>query len=296
MKNSKKSKIISSPPIYLIRQTYNSWKEDRTLRLGAGIAYYGVFAIVPIATLMVGFAAYFFSTDSIQSFINDTLSNILGNEFSSALAELAQKFNSDSTSTVFFGSNILGLVALFISASFIFIALQDALDAIWHNPIRKGWRKWILRYLTAYAVVMITSMLLFAGLLVNTVSSIAEYIIPGNLEILENFADAVFSVGSIAVGAIVLALIYKLLIYEKISWSILILSSVITTLLIIVGTILLGYYLSNYAVTSISGAVGALLLIMVWVYYEAQIILVGGQFIKVLNQNKKLLPRFMQIY
>ncbi len=296
MKRIKNSKVSSFLPIYLITETYKSWREDRTLRLGAGIAYYGVFAIVPIVTLMVGVAAYFFSTDSIQSYITNNLQNILGSQVSNALSEFIANLKSDKSGSAVASANIVGIIALFISASFIFIALQDALDAIWHNPLRRGWRKWILRYLIAYCVVMLTSMLLFAGLLVNTISTLAESIIPGRLDILENFADVVFSLGSVAVGALILALIFKLLIYQKISWTILILSSTLTTLFIIVGTVLLGFYLSNFAVTSLSGAVGALLLIMVWVYYEAQILLAGGQFMKILHQNEERLPAIMRRY
>jgi membrane protein len=296
MKRRNSSKFKSFLPIYLILETYKSWRDDRTLRLGAGIAYYGVFAIVPIVTLMVGVAAYFFSTDSIQSYITNSLQNILGDQFSNALSQFVTNLKLDEAGDAVATANIIGVVALFISASFIFIALQDALDAIWHIPIRRGWKKWIGRYLISYCVVMITSLLLFAGLLVNTFSTLAESIIPGKFDVFENFADFVFSMGSVAVGALILTLIFKLLIYQKVSWTILILSSFITTLMIIVGTVLLGYYLSNFASSSFSGAVGALLLVMVWVYYEAQIVLVGGQFIKVLHQNEKRLPAIMRIY
>lgn len=293
MMNSKDKFMWLSRKYFLIdmaAQTYENWRQDRTLRLGAGLAYYGMFALVPIATLMIGVAAYFYSLSDIQVYVNDVFSQIIGSVFSSNLDGLNEK-TADAVNNGFLsGLGLVGIASLFISASFIFVAMQDALDVIWKNPIRLGWRKWIKRYLVAYLIVLLASSLLFIMLVLSSAASIAEYLVPGELPMLESIADVFMSMGSWVVGIFILALISKLLIYRKVSWPVLILGSTITSMLIVVGTWALSVYLTNFAGKSLSGAVGAVLLILIWIYYEAQIILVGAQLTRVIHLNKKRIP------
>lgn len=294
-KNKTKNKNL--PVIFLlIIETYKNWRDDRTLRLGAGLAYYGVFAVVPIMTLMIGVAAYFFSTQDIILYLQEALTRIFGSELSSSLSQLVDRLSAETAEETLSVSSIVSFIILLITASFIFVAFQDALDTIWHNPIRLGWKKWIKRYLWAYIVVLIISSLLFSVLLINTLGRIASSILPGQFIRLENFAELVVSVSSWGLGIAVLAVIYRLMIYQKISWVILVISSALISVLIFVGTWLLGFYLSNYSNTSVSGAVGAVLLLLVWIYYEAQIILIGAQLIKTIDNNKNKLPNIIRKY
>lgn len=296
MANKKTKKFINILPVFLVLHTYKNWRQDRTLRLGAGIAYYGVFAIVPLVTLMVSLATYFFSSQDINIFLNSLFSRIFGSDLSSTLSAVADKLTAGETGTFVTSTSIIGVVSLFISASFIFLALQDALDAIWHNGIRLGWKKWIKKYIWAYVVVLIASTLLVVALLINTIGSLAVSLVPGQLVIVEKLTTLVVSLGSWAVGIFVLTIIYKFLIQEKISWSILVIGASATSVLIVVGTWLLGFYITNFASESLSGALGAALLFLIWIYYEAQIILIGAQFIKTLNQNNKKLPAVFSKY
>jgi membrane protein len=289
-----KNTITKILPIYIVLQTYNNWRNDRTLRLGAGLAYYGVFAIVPIFTLMIGLAATFFSTQDINSFLNSALIKIFGTELAQSVNQVLTNITEQSTENTLSSVNIISFLALLISASFIFVAFQDALDTIWHHSIRIGWRKWFKKYLWAYLAVLIISSLLFGVLLINTVGKVAISIAPGEFLAVEALADFLISFSSWGLGIFVLALIFRLLIIKKISWRILILGSAITSLLVVAGTWLLGYYLSNYASGSLSGAVGAVLLLLIWIYYEAQIILIGAQFIKTLENNINRLPSILQ--
>jgi len=279
--------------VYLVLQTYNNWRKDRTLRLGAGLAYYGVFAIVPILTLMVGVAAAFFSTQDIILFLENTLIRVFGTELSQSITQVLASITEQSVESRLSSLNIISLVALLVSASFIFVAFQDALDTIWHHSIRIGWKKWLKKYLWAYLAVLIISSLLFGVLLINTLGRVAVSIAPGEFVLAEIFANVAVSLSSWAMGILVLALIFRLLIVQKISWRILIIGSTLTSVLVVAGTWLLGYYLNNYAAGSLTGAVGAVLLLLIWIYYEAQIILIGAQLIKTLDENKQKLPKLL---
>jgi membrane protein len=294
MLRSKYSKFKNLTPVFIVMETYKNWRKDRTLRLGAGLAYYGVFTIVPILTLMIGFATYFFSTQDITLFAQETFNRIFTSELSEFLSNLVTSITRESAKNEIAISSIISLGVLVAAGSLIFVAFQDALDTIWHKPLRLGWKKWLKKYLWAYIVVMIVSLILLAVLTINAIGNIAINLLPGQFSILENFANFLVSVSTWLLGIIVLTIIYKVLISHKISWRIIIFSSTITTVLVVIGTSLLGLYISNFAGGSLSGAVGAILLLLVWVYYEAQIILVGAQLIKTLDENKSKLPNVLK--
>jgi membrane protein len=289
----KYNKFIKWLPVSIVLQTYKNWRSDRTLRLGAGIAYYGVFAIVPLVTIMFSVAALFFSSESVTNYLNQTASRFFGNDLSGSFSQIIDKINTESATTVLSSASILGFVVLIFSASFIFVAFQDALDAIWHNPVRLGWLKWIRKYAIAYSVVLVVSLLLLAALIITSLGSFIETNFPLQFQAIDLFTNFATRVSIGVVFILFVSVFYKLLIYEKVKWTILIFTSFITSLFLVIGTWLLGIYISNYASTSLSGAIGAVLLVLIWIYYEAQIILVGAQLIKTLQLNYKKLPKII---
>lgn len=289
----KYNKFIKLLPVSIVVQTYTNWRGDRTLRLGAGIAYYGVFAIVPLVTIMISVAGLFFSSESVVNYLNQAASRFFGNDLSSSYSQIIDKINTESATSVLSTAGILGFVVLVLSASFIFVAFQDALDAIWHNPVRLGWTKWLRKYAISYAVVLVVSLLLLAALIITSLGSFIQTNFPLQFESLDLFTNFATRLSIGVVGILFLSVFYKLLIYQKIKWSVIIFSSFLTSIMIVVGTWLLGIYISSYASTSLSGAIGAVLLILIWIYYEAQIILVGAQLIKTLQNNYQKLPKII---
>jgi membrane protein len=285
--------IKKSLPISLITKTYKNWRNDRTLRLGAGIAYYGVFAIIPMFTLMLGVAAYFYSTQDVKNFVSDVLVRIFGGELFSAINQIVDRAFSSETQDILTGASIIGVISLIVAASFIFVAFQDALDFIWKNDVRLGIKAWLKRYIWAYLVVMVASLLLFLVFLVNSIGSVLSSIFPGQFVVIEFLENVAVTVSSWVVGILILAFIYRLLIYKKVQWRILIFGSAVTSILIFVGTWALGLYIRNYSGSSVSGALGGVLLLLIWVYYESQIALIGAQFIKTLDENKDKLPNII---
>lgn len=283
-------KVSKKLPIKIIINTYTNWRDDRTIRLGAGIAYYGVFAIVPVFTLMFAVAAFFYSVQDIQIFIGDSLGRILGEDLLNAINLILNRVITDEVQNTAIGAGIIGVIALLISASFMFVALQDAFDVIWHNPVRLGFKKWIRKYAWSYIVVVVLSLLLLSAILLRTAATYITSVFPDQLIAFEWIGNVAITIATWALGVFVLALIYKLLIYESVAWRIILFGATITSFLIYIGTWLLSVYISNYGGSSVSGTLGTVLLLLVWIYYEAQIVLAGAQFIKTLQQHKKNLP------
>lgn len=272
----------------LIVRTYQNWREDRTLRLGASLAYYSIFAIIPILTLMVLFANVIFSASEIRQFLTEALGTVvntdvqnLSSQISQAVARSVERTNSNSL-------GVIGFVSLVISSGFIFTALQDAVDTIWKKPVTKGnFRRHASKYITAYLIVLIAIGSFLAAMAFQAATSLAGFLVPENISILKNIVDILVDAGGWVLAAIALSLIFKLLIHVDVSWKILIIGSLVTVLLATLGNIVLGWYLREYASRSISGAISSFFLVLIWIYYQAQILLVGAQFTRALYLYRK---------
>lgn len=272
----------------LIVRTYQNWREDRTLRLGASLAYYSIFAIIPILTLMVLFANVIFSASEIRQFLTEALGTVvntdvqnLSSQISQAVARSVERTNSNSL-------GVIGFVSLVISRGFIFTALQDAVDTIWKKPVTKGnFRRHASKYITAYLIVLIAIGSFLAAMAFQAATSLAGFLVPENISILKNIVDILVDAGGWVLAAIALSLIFKLLIHVDVSWKILIIGSLVTVLLATLGNIVLGWYLREYASRSISGAISSFFLVLIWIYYQAQILLVGAQFTRALYLYRK---------
>jgi membrane protein len=266
----------------LLHDTYSLWYEQRTIRLGAGLAYYGIFAVVPLLTLSVALAQVIFSDAQVQEFLTEQFQAIFGQQEATDLAtKLTEILNSGSTTS---SLGLIGLVSLIITASVVFVALQDALNEIWDQPRTRGWHGMIRRYGLAYAVVLLLGSLLVAGLVVQSISGLAEQLIPGQFNVLESLADLVAVLASWALGIGVLAILFKILPHTNVSWHATIIGATVTAGAMAIGSWAIGYYLDRYSTSSLAGAAGSVVLGLIWIYYIANILLAGAVLTRILTE------------
>jgi membrane protein len=262
--------------------TYTSWREDRTLRLGAGLAYYALFTIVPFFALTVALAEQLFGLIDIAAYLSDRLSQIGMVEAEIAGASIATELSRRSvTSTL----GIIGIGSLLFASSLVFLALVDAINTIWNVPVRSGLRNTVRRRLVSFIMVLVTGVVLIAGLAISTLSGAVERLVPGSIEVpgtLLALFDWLISSSSLAVAV---ALLFRYVGPIRSPWLPTALSAAATAFLMVVGAKAISWYLTTFGGSSLSGAFGALLLILSWVYYEAQILLGGVQLVKVLTRR-----------
>jgi membrane protein len=240
---------------------------------------------------MLVVASWFFSTPEIVAFMTEAINTIFGGVISDAAVDVASEVGQLHSQSNLSSIGFVGLFSLILSVSFIFLAYKDALDVIWHRPVATKFdlTKSLKKYFGAYLMVLLSSTFLFLALLINSIASLAKYIVPGESGLLDNIADLVFSIGSFVVGIAILAVIMKLMIHRDVAWKSLIKGSVITIIFVVIGNSLLGFYLANFASQSVNGAVSGAFLMLLWLYYQSQIILAGAQLTKVLAiRNDKI--------
>ena len=262
----------------LVRQAAAAWAADYAPSMGAALSYYSVFSLAPLLVIVIAVAGLVFGQDAARGEVFAQLDGLMGADAAKAVQDLLTAAAKPTTGLT---SAALGLVVLFIGATTVFGELQDALDRIWRAPARNGssglWGLIRARLLSFGMILGIAFLLMVSLVLSAAISALGRWWASafGSWEAL---AQAV----NLAVGFMlttgVFAMIYKIMPRVNVRWHDVWLGAGITAGLFTVGRFLIGLYIGKSGVASGFGAAGSLAVIFVWVYYSAQIFLMGAEF------------------
>ena len=266
--------------IDLLVKTYERWRDDRTIRLGAGVAYYGIFTVIPLVTLSIALAQAVFSEAQVQSFLENALTSLFGSDASQVADTVVEKLSSSATASAV---GLVGILSLVGATSILFVAVQDAMNVIWGVPPTHGFRNVVRRYGLAYLLVLLAGSFLFGALAVQAIGGLAEQLIPGQLVVLEDLAGLISVLASWALGIGVLALLLRILPRATVPWRAALIGAAVAAACIAVSTWALGEYIQRVGSGSLAGAAGAVVLMAAWIYAVAQIFLAGAVMTMVLT-------------
>ena len=258
--------------------TYEQWRRHRTVRLGAGLAYYGLFAIVPLLAVSLAVAGLVISQADVQSYLAEQLSTLFDADADAVASSLAELLDGVGALT---GLGVVGAVSLFLAASLLVIALQDAFNTIWERPVRSGIGQTVLRRLVAFVVVAGAGGVIVVSFALNAVTGLLEQFVP-DVAVIASLQELVGLVVSWALAIGVIALLFRYLPDTRVPWGPVLVGAAVTAVMLAVGTVLVGAYLRRYAASSLVGVTGSVFLVLLWIYYEAQILLAGVEFTRVL--------------
>ena len=268
----------------LLGETFSEWTEDRAPRLGAALAFYTVFALAPGLLVITALAALLLGQDAAQAQLIDQVQELVG--FSGAQAvqaaiESARDAGGGLAATTF------GAVTLLFALWGVFGELQDALNTIWGVTTKPG-RGVIgaikMRFWSATMVVGIGFLLLVSLAASAWLAALGKFFARG-LPLPAGVMETGNALLSFAVITCMFAMIYKLLPDVKVAWRDVWIGAAVTALLFTLGKSLIGLYLGRSAVASVYGAAGSLIVILLWVYYSAQIVFFGAEFTKVYSRR-----------
>ena len=264
----------------LLKQTFTEWSNDKVPRLGAALAYYTVFAIVPLLIIIIAIIGLVYGQEAAQSYILDQIAGLVGEQSANAIRDMIHRANQPSTGIV---ATVVAVVTLLFGASGLFGQLQDALNTIWGVEPKPGRGIWGLikdRFLSFMAVLG-TGFLLLVSLVLSAALSAFGKWFGGWLPAPELVLQALNLIISFGVITVLFAMMFKLLPDARIAWSDVWVGGAITALLFTLGKFLIGLYLGKSDVGSAYGAAGSLVIVLLWVYYSAQILLFGAEFTQV---------------
>jgi membrane protein len=262
----------------LTKLSVSSWSDDYAPSMGAALSYYTLFSIAPLLIIVIAVAGLFFGADAVSGVIFAQLQALMGQEGAEAIQEMLSTASRPSTGGLATAVSIIGLV---IGSTTVFNELQSDLDRIWRAPaLAKSTGIWSLlrTRLLSFGMILGVAFLLTVSLITSAAIALlgkwwgAWF---GGWETLAYVLDIVVNLGLLT---LIFALIYKMIPRVHVAWHDTWIGAGVTAALFVIGKFLIGLYLGKTDMFSAFGAAGSLVLVMVWVYYSAQIFLFGAEF------------------
>jgi len=272
----------------LLKKTFNAWIDDNATRLGASLAFYTMLSLAPLLIVVVAVAALAFGQKAAQGQLIWEIQDLVGKEGALAIQGLIQSAYSPAAGTT---ATVLGVLTLVFGASGVVAELRDALNIIWHVPSAatfsslRGFLRLIRERFYLFGLILGVGFLLLVSLALNaaiaTLGSLFGSLLPASESLLHL---AVFLI-SFLVITFLFAAIYKFLPDVRLQWSDVMVGACFTSLLFTVGKQLIGIYLGKASFGSAYGAAGSLVIVLVWVYYSAQLFFFGAVFTKIYTET-----------
>jgi membrane protein len=262
----------------LAKKAAVSWQNDYAPSMGAALAYYTIFSAAPLLLIVVSVAGLVFGAEAARGEIFAQLRGMLGEEGAVAIQGLLESVSKPKEGLV---ATLVGVVVLLVGATTVFAELQDALDRIWRAPVRErssGLWSLLRARLLSFGMIMGIGFVLMVSLVVSAaLSALGHWWAPlfGAWEVTLQVVNLLVS---FALVTLIFAMIYKVMPRVKVEWRDVWVGAAVTSLLFSVGKSLIGLYIGKSGITSGFGAAGSLAVVLVWVYYSAQIFLLGAEF------------------
>jgi membrane protein len=261
----------------LVKTAISSWVDDYAPSMGAALSYYTVFSLAPLLLIVISVAGLVFGEDAVRGELFNQLQGLMGGDAAKAIQDLLASVNKPGKGVA---GTIVGVALLLFGATTVFGELQDALDRIWRAPAREKGGLWSLlrARLLSFGLILGLAFLLMVSLVLGAAISALGKWWGGAFGGWETLLQIVNLVVGFGLTTLVFAMIYKLMPRVHVRWHDVWLGALVTAALFSVGKFLIGLYIGKSGVASGFGAAGSLIVILLWVYYSAQIFLVGAEF------------------
>ena len=262
----------------LIRKTVSAWSDDYAPSMGAAISYYTIFSIAPMLVIVVAVAGLVWGQEAVQGEISGQLTGLVGEQAAQAIQSMLQAAHHPAQGLV---AGAISLVALVVGATTVFAELQSALDRIWRVPAaRKVTGVWatLRTRLLSFGIVLALAFLLSTSLVASAAVSAIGNWANGVLPAWQIWIEVLNVVVSISLSSVLFAAIFKLMPNAHVAWTDVWIGAGVTAVLFQVGKLLISVYIGKAGTASAFGAAGSLAVLLLWVYYAAQIFLLGAEF------------------
>lgn len=269
----------------LTKRTFSEFSSDRPLDWAAIIGFYTIFSLPAVLIITLRIAGAVFGEEAVRGELANQIGGIIGRNGAQQIQNIIENAGQSAATTI---GTVIGVATMVFSATTVFVALQDSLNAMWEVRAKpeRGWLKLIIDRVLSLAMVVSLGFLLLVSLSIDVVmglineflreefSGIAVYLImAGNVVV------------SILISIIIFATIFKVLPDAKIRWPNVWVGATVTAILFVLGKFILNIYFQHDPLADTYGAAGSLVLILVWVYYTSVIFLLGAEFTQVYSRE-----------
>ena len=278
--------------VILLLDALKGWSKDNVPRLGASLAYYSLFSIAPMLVVVIAIAGYFFGAEAVRGEIVRQVDDLIGVDGGKALQALLEGASREKGGIL---ATIIGGVTFLLGATGAFLELQHALNTVFQvkqDPPASRIKDFILDRLRSFGLVLSLGFLLLISLVLSAaMAATSSYFAKRGgegISLIWQLLDIIIPLGVVTV---LFALIYKYLPDAKLRWRDGWFGAAITSALFVLGKELIGLYLGRSSIASTYGAVGSVMIMLLWVYYTSQIVLLGAEITRVrLKQQEGRTP------
>jgi membrane protein len=261
-----------------LKDVFTQWIEDEPFLLASSLSYYTLFSLAPLLVIAIAVAGLVFGREAAQNQIVETIGGMIGPESAKAIQGMIE--NASNKPKTGMMSTVLGAVALLFGAGGVVGQLQTSLNKIWGVVPKPGQGVWglIRQRFISFAMVLAVGFLLLVSLVVTAlVTGLSQFMgsLIGGAAFVAHLLDIVVS---FAFVTLLFAMIYKFVPDIRIQWKDVWIGAALTSILFTIGKFLIGLYLGSSGATSVYGAAGSLITVLLWVYYSSLIFLLGAEF------------------
>ena len=267
-----------------LREVYAEWSSDDALSLGAALAYYTVFSMAPLLVLVIAIAGLALGRSAAEGELVGQIGGLVGQAGAQAIQDMVARASGPKAGIV---ASVVSLATMSLGATGVFGQLQHSLNKIWEASAQQatGWRRQVRKRVIAFAMILGIGFMLLVSLALSAALALLHDVLEAHVPVLARALPTINLLVGFAVITGLFAIIYKVLPDVAMRWRDVWPGAAVTALLFGIGKTLIGLYLGRAGVTSVYGAAGSFVLLLLWVYYSAQILFVGAEFTEVYSRR-----------
>ncbi|MEJ2757120.1 MAG: YihY/virulence factor BrkB family protein [Anaerolineales bacterium] len=274
------NKFTQIPIVDIVITTYKRWQDVNASQLAAALAYHTIFSLAPLLIISIYISGLVLGQADVQSYVTDQIQNLLGENETQVILSMIKNLREGNSGLI---ASLIGAVTLIFGATRVFNQLEMTLNIIFNDgqqPDESGLISTLQKRLISFAMMGGASLLLLLSLLFSTGLSLIKNLF---IDVLPQWAfltNGLNYIIPVAMATFLFSLIFKFLPQGELDWRETLVGGLLTALLFSIGQLLISYYLGNSSISSAYGAAGSLLVVLVWIYYSAQIFYFGAAFTK----------------
>jgi membrane protein len=268
----------------MLKATFRSFFEDKGLKLSASLAYTTIFSLGPMLLLIMSLASIFFGQDAIEGKIFSQVNGLLGAEAAKQIQDIIKNIHI-SGKTHF--ALTISIITLLVGSTSLFVEIQDSLNMIWRVKAKpkRGWLNFLKNRLLSASLIISLGFLLVVSLIVSgTVLALSESLTKYLSDISVLLITIINFILTFLITTFIFGIVFKVLPDAKIKWKNVKAGAIFTALFFMGGRYLIGLYIEKAATGSTYGAAGAIIIILVWVYFTSAILYMGAEFTQVYSE------------
>jgi membrane protein len=268
----------------LLKISGTNWLAHKDARLGAALAYYSIFSLGPITIIAMAISGLFFGRDVVQAEVSAAMQGLLGESGAQAVQTMLAGASKPTEGLV---ATLVGVGTLLFAAIGVVVQLKDALNTVWEVEDSKESGIWhfLRTYVLSFAAVIAVGFLLLVSLLLTAGIAALGKIYASSIP--EGLLQPVGSLASFVLVSVLFSLMFKYLPDTEVQWRDVGLGALATGLLFEIGKFGIGLYIGKQGLESSFGAAASLVVVLIWVYYSAQIVLMGAEFTRAQALQRK---------